>query len=192
MFRHSWLLSTLREAHEIRTRQNWSRQQILNHQQQNFTKLLNYVWEHSPFYRDYYSSHGITAESLADIKVTDLPIINKEILMDNFDTVSNDPFLKRRPLETWIHSDEPLGLYKNHYVVIHSSGSSGTMGIFAYDRHAWSRSRGVMIARNSISLRGKHLFRRKRIAYCGAIHGRFASVTSAVTTSPLVANLQLC
>ncbi|MBN1981421.1 MAG: hypothetical protein JW795_07820, partial [Chitinivibrionales bacterium] len=47
-------------------------------QQQRFHRLLMYVYNHSPFYRQFYESHGIRREHLKELRVEDVPIIDKK------------------------------------------------------------------------------------------------------------------
>ena len=110
-----WLLSCLRQKRIIQSRSDWTRKQVLAYQQARFRDLLRYLWAEAPFYRDFYAAHGIRENHLADVSVRDLPIINKEILMDNFDRISKDPVLRRSPIEAWIHSDVTDKHYENRY-----------------------------------------------------------------------------
>lgn len=119
-----WLVQSIRAKRLTDSRSAWTRQQVLEHQSDSLRSLLQHVWTHSPFYRDYYSDHGIAESELGDLTVRDLPIVNKEILMASFDRLSNDPLLRRDKLEQWIHSgaNNP---YAKRFMVVHTSGSSG-------------------------------------------------------------------
>src|SRR5207249_11854675 len=76
------------------------------YQQRGLGRLLGYVWKRSAFYRDYYSSHGISEKDLPDISIRDLPFLSKEILMENFDLAVTDPRLRKADIEQWLQ-DEP-------------------------------------------------------------------------------------
>ncbi len=107
-------------------------------QRRDFQRLLEYVWNNSPFYRDYYNSHGLRKDDLGEISVADLPILSKRTLMENFDEAVTDPRLQKSQLERWIREVRDLrDLYHDEFVVIQNSGSSGQFGIFVYDRKAW-------------------------------------------------------
>lgn len=183
-----WLLSSIRNVCTIQKRSRWDRRQVLAYQQSRFKDLLRYLWDESPFYRDYYSASGIRDSDLGEIRVSDLPIISKEILMDNFDRISKDPLLRRDAIEAWIHSGVP-GIYRNRYVILHTSGSSGTLGIFAYDKQAWCRMRGVTSRAGSARL---NPFNPVRLAWYGATHGRFAGVTACSTLPRSMCRIRLC
>lgn len=105
--------------------------------------------------------------------------------MEHFDQISQDPLLKRGRIEAWLHSDAPLGRYMKDYVVVHTSGTVGTMGIFVHDRASWTRFRGTCAVRSPMNLRLNPI-RRNRFAFYGAAHGRFAGVTSMVTLPKVV------
>lgn len=80
---------------EMRRRKTYNRSQILSIQERQFRALLQHVWDHSLFYRDLYSSHGIRAKDLALVPLTELPFTSKELLMEHFDEVVTDPRLKK-------------------------------------------------------------------------------------------------
>ena len=147
-----WLAESLRSKSLIESRQGWTRSQLLEHQQRSLRDLLHRVWKDSPFYREYYGNHGIQEKDLSDITVRDLPILDKETLMDGFDRISTDPVLRRNRLEAWLHS-ESRNPYEGRYMVVHTSGSSGNMGIFVYDKEAWGRTRGICLLYTSPSPR---------------------------------------
>ena len=70
--------------------------QLLQSQRQRFRTLLAYIWRHSTFYRDYYRSHGIQDDHLADLTPSDLPFMTKATLMEHFDQAVTDPRLRKR------------------------------------------------------------------------------------------------
>ncbi len=183
-----WLYSTLQSIRTIQARNDWDRSQVLAYQRESLTRLLAHLWAHSPFYRDFYFDHGIRDKDVGDLQVRDLPIITKDILMDHFDRVSNDPVLRRAPIEAWIHAgSEPV--YEKRYLVLHTSGTSGTLGLFVYDKHAWTRMRAVTTRVGTVRV---NPFRRVRLAWYGATHGRFAGVTACRSLPRLLCNLRLC
>jgi phenylacetate-coenzyme A ligase PaaK-like adenylate-forming protein len=185
-----WLESTMSSARLIEARSSWNRQQVLAHQEQSFRDLLRYVWENSLFYRDYYTDHGIKEADLPELAVGDLPIVTKEILMEGFDRISRDPVLRRDRLERWLHSDAQ-NPYEDRYVVINTSGSSGSTGIFVYDEAAWTRI-GGMIAIRTKSRARINPRNRYRIALYAATHGHFAAVTAIGMLPPVLFDTRLC
>jgi hypothetical protein len=55
-----------------------TRETIRRYQQRSLQKLLQHVWEHSPFYRDYYANCGIRQKDLPHLTVRDLPLLSKQ------------------------------------------------------------------------------------------------------------------
>ena len=184
-----WFLATFRNRRMIKTRSRWGRGEVLAYQERQFQEILRHVWANSPFYRDYYTDHGIREQDLGEMNVRDLPIISKADLMENFDRVSNDPALRRDRLEAWIASDDPSLLYDKRFVVIHTSGSSGSVGLFVYDKPAWTRMRGVASRARTIRL---NPLKRIRLAWYGATHGRFAGVTTCEALPRLLCDVKVC
>jgi phenylacetate-CoA ligase len=111
---------------------------MLADQRASFQKLLNYVWQHSSFYRDFYGSHGIKEKDLPEVTVRDLPFLTKQLLMENFDSAVTDSRLRKMELAQWIQDKpDPAQNFLDEFIVVHTSGSSGDVGIFVYDQKAW-------------------------------------------------------
>lgn len=158
---------------------------MLTNQTPLFRKLIEKAWKNSDFYRDYYSSHGIREKDLPDLRVRDLPFISKRLLMENFDRVTTDARLKIAELERWLDGvRDPRQLFHNEFVVMHSSGSTGTIGIFAYSLIDWQIMNSLMagrLPRPENQSRGK-----TRVAFYRASHGHFAGVATAVQLPPAI------
>ena len=73
-----------------------TRAAMLQYQQRYLRKLLRYVWDRSAFYREYYASHGIDEGKLSEVSVSDLPLLSKKTLIDNFDRAVTDPRLQKK------------------------------------------------------------------------------------------------
>src|SRR5262249_30586119 len=100
-------------------------QPLVEHQQSSFQRLLQHVWSHSPFYREYYGSCGIREDDLPQLSVRDLPFVSKNMLMEHFDLAVTDSRLKKKELEQWIQEvPDPSKLYRDEFIVLHTSGSS--------------------------------------------------------------------
>jgi phenylacetate-coenzyme A ligase PaaK-like adenylate-forming protein len=185
-----WLASAMDNLRLIQARSGWNRQQVLAYQEQSFRDLLRYVWDNSPFYRDYYTDHSIKEADLSELAVGDLPMVTKEALMEGFDRISRDPALRRDKLESWLHSDAP-NPYQDRYVVVNTSGSSGSLGIFVYDEAAWTRI-GAVIAVRTAAPQRLNPRDRYRIALYAATNGHFAAVTAIGMLPPLLFDTRLC
>lgn len=64
--------------------------------------------------------------------------------------------------------------YKGLYEVVHTSGSTGTAGIFVYGPNDWSILKALVMAR--VSKTNVNFFRKTRLAYIGLIHGHYAGI----------------
>jgi amino acid adenylation domain-containing protein len=106
--------------------------------EQNFRELLAHAWTHSPFYRRLYTQCGIREQDLPYIPLQDLPVVSKSDVMVRFDEAVTDPRLRLEPLKSWLEQDaNPLSLYLDEYVVIHSSGGSSMRSIVPCTPRTW-------------------------------------------------------
>jgi phenylacetate-CoA ligase len=100
------------------------------------------------FYRELYSGHGIREHQLGELSVSDLPFVTKKLLMENFDRAVTDSRLRKSALERWLNDvRDPRQLFQREFIVMHTSGSSGTIGIFVYSRADWNIMNSVMAGR---------------------------------------------
>ncbi len=117
-------------------------------QRKRLRRLLAHVLSHSRFYAEYYRDHGITLDRLPEVQLTDLPPINKDLVMANFDALVCDPAVTRAGVEQFLHeSSNYRALYQNRCHVAHTSGSSGSPGIFLYGRRDWDLLQALVGAR---------------------------------------------
>jgi phenylacetate-coenzyme A ligase PaaK-like adenylate-forming protein len=101
------------------------REGITRISERRLRRLVRYTMQHSPFYAKLYK--GINPDTF---RLRDLPPINKQTLMENFDDIITEPGLKLRDIETWISEEKPLDVtLNNRYKVFKTSGSSGKAAI---------------------------------------------------------------
>jgi len=155
---------------------NRSRQATLLRQERRFRSLLRHAYLHSEFYRRHYHSAGIRGGDLDAIPLRDLPTITKSQVMESFDSLSCDPALRREGVERFVADPTTRGRrYLNRFAVVHSSGSSGTVGLFVYGPEEWSILGALTISRvGRSSVRPLH---RTRLAFVGATDGHYAGIT---------------
>jgi putative adenylate-forming enzyme len=112
------------------------------------------------------------------VHIEQMPTINKNLMMEHFDDFVCDPRLKRAELEAFVSDPANRGKnYLGRYHVVHTSGSSGTIGLFIYGPDDWDRLMALVLARVT---RTKINFRRKiRMAYIGATDGNYAGISLA-------------
>ena len=142
--------------------------------------------KYSRFYQWYYKKHGIGLEDIENISVKDLPPISKELMMDHYDDLVCDRFLKRKNLEEFLsRSQEPREKYRDRYTVIHTSGSSGTISLFVYGPDDWAVVKAMVVAR--VLKPPPHLIRRMKLSFIGATDGHYAAVSLSSDVPPLLA-----
>lgn len=152
-----------------------SAEEILTLQEKRFRKLLRHAVRCSKFYRRLYGEQGITEENIDSVSAKDIPIIDKKILMEHFDELVCDERLKQKDLEAFIEHLENRGKkYHDSFQVIHTSGSSGRVGLFTYGADDWAQAKALAVAR--VSKGPVTFFRKTRMAFIGATDGHYAGV----------------
>ncbi len=166
--------SDISQIFKLIVRNYYSRNMMLKTREKLFRKLLFYTWDHSEFYRSFYQANGIKRDHLSEILIQDLPFTNKKIIMDHLDRVFTKDDLLRKEIETWLGQNQnPTDTYLGKYMILHTSGSSGTPSIIAYDLPSWNFSSiafGLRVSAFS-------LVKKIKAAFVGATHGHFAGVS---------------
>ncbi|EKD69987.1 MAG: coenzyme F390 synthetase [uncultured bacterium] len=169
-------------------RSQLKRASIIKLQSKLFHQLLDYVFHHSPFYREFYLSHGIKEKDLKDITIDKLPCVDKALLMDNLDKVFTVSDLRKSEIEDWLAKDhEPQHLYKNKYRVLHTSGSSNRLGIFVYDGGSFDYAFSL----GSLRISKDKVPFKKKLVYFGATHGHFTGASLFASILSLLYEVKL-
>ncbi len=170
------ILNLIRQMRGLQKSERLDAQQVVRLQRKRFKSLLKHVLKNSKFYRDYYMEHGITADRADEVTLQDLPTIDKSIMMEHYDDFVCDPALKREDLEDFI--SDPANRYKqykNSYEIIHTSGSSGSIGLFVYGPRDWDLLRAIVMTR--VSKIKISPFKKAKIAFIGATDGHYAGIS---------------
>jgi phenylacetate-coenzyme A ligase PaaK-like adenylate-forming protein len=170
------MLTTLRKLRELRRNEKLSRAQLEAVKLAKFRELVRHVNRRSPYYAQIIKERGIRIDACTP---ADFPLLTKATLMANFDQVVTDRSITKQALVDFLTaSTDPGELFRNRYHVIHTSGSSGEVGYFVYSKDDWARGMAQRLRRRSASARAPIKgFRRRRMAFYGAIGGHFAGVT---------------
>ncbi len=181
------ILNLLQAVRAVRKAESLDARQIQQLQKQRFRNLLRHTLRNSRFYRKYYNEHGIFERDVDAVQLEDLPVIDKNLMMENYDDFVADSALKQSDLEQFIQ-DSPTTRtkYKDDYVVLHTSGSSGTIGLFVYGPREWAISKALSLRITGVNI---NYLRKKRIAFIGATDGHFATVTAFQDLPRLIFNL---
>ena len=169
------LLTKIRQAKQV---EGLRLAEVMRLNKSRFQSLLRHVLTNSNFYKEYYGQQGVTLDNYEEVSLTDLPPIDKQLMMEHYDDFVCDPLLKREYLEKFISDPATRGIkYRNRYQVIHTSGSTGTMGLFVYGPKEWDLLRALVMTR--VSKTPVSPFKKTKLAYIGATDGHFAGVSLA-------------
>jgi phenylacetate-coenzyme A ligase PaaK-like adenylate-forming protein len=127
-------------AGEIVARDHWSREQLLELQQERLRGLLAHAVDRSPYYRE-----ALGADA-AEAPLAELPTLPKPLLMEQFDRVVTDPALRLADLEAFLADAEPGAAYRGDYRVFGTSGSTGIPGVFVYSHEEFAHWIAVGLA----------------------------------------------
>lgn len=171
-------LNTLWQVRKLEKAQRRSIHEIERVRAERFGRILKHALTNSRFYREYYGDHGINLDNAHEIPIERIPTIDKNFMMENFDDFVCDPKLKRAELEKFVSDPaHRCRSYLGRYHVVHTSGSSGTIGLFIYGPGDWDILMAMVLARVT---RTRINFRRKiRMAYIGATDGNYAGISLA-------------
>jgi phenylacetate-CoA ligase len=130
---------------KLNKRNQWTREKLEYFQRQQLSSLVSYATRYSPFYQELYKNIRIDQA----IVLSDLPMIDKATMMENFDRFVTDPRLKLMELQTHIRQLTGDEYYLGKYRVVTTSGSSGLKGVFVFNRKEWST---ILAGHNRCSL----------------------------------------
>lgn len=164
----AWINAIWERARVLRL----SREQLEAEQAAKFRKLVRLVYKRSPFYRALIRERSL---DLDRCRPCDFPVLTKQIVAENFDEMLTDRRLSRARIEEFLsHSHDPGELLDGRFHVLHSSGTSGTVGHMVYSHQAWIKGGSQM-------LRVLPLRLRTRVAFAAAARGHYAGASLLVT-----------
>lgn len=163
-----WIQAIWERARVLRL----SREQLEAEQAAKFRGLVRLVYERSPFYRSIIQDRGLDIDHC---RAQDFPVLTKQMVAENFDRMLTEPRLSRARIEGFLaQSHDPGELLDGRFHVLHSSGTSGTVGHTVYSYEAWIKGASQM-------LRVLPLRLRTRVAFVAAARGHFAGASLLVT-----------
>lgn len=153
---------------------NYSRDKIKQIQRNKLIDLIKYAYKNSEFYKELFRNKGLDRKDFDDMKLEDLPKTNKNLLMENFNEVITINDVDKRKVINFIDKDQdPTELLNDKYYVIHSSGTTGEIGYYLYNKKNWELLKAVGASRlfNSFG------FQRRKYAFIGAVDGHYAGIS---------------
>ena len=115
---------------ELMARDQWSREDLLEHQRDRLCALIDHAIERSPYYR---------ATLDADCPFEQLPTLPKSTFMEHWDEIACDPALTLAGVEAHVEANA-AGRYLDRFHVGTTSGASGLRGLFVYGIHDFALS----------------------------------------------------
>jgi len=113
--------------------------------EKRFRRLLRAAVAKSPFYRNLY--RGIDIETCT---LSDLPTVDKQTMMANFDDFVTDRGLKKAEISEWLEDKDNIGrMYKVNFVPFRTSGTTGKNALVIYDRKAVDFVHAALISRHA-------------------------------------------
>ena len=145
-----------------------------------FRRLVAFVQRRSPYYQALIAERGIDPKTCLP---SDFPVLTKSDVIEHFDEIVTDRRVTRKTVADFLaRSTDPEELLDGRYHVLHTSGTSGTVGYFVFSHDAWIRG-------SCHVLRVSPLGWRKRTAFVAATHGHFAGTSLILTGNYRTNNL---
>ncbi len=108
----------------------WTRSELQRHQQESSAAIRRYAMDHSQFYARFH--RGLTNRPLEE-----LPILTKATVMENFDDLVTDRAVRFAEVEAFLKQEAGPKLFRDQYVVLATSGSTGRRGVFLFNQQEW-------------------------------------------------------
>jgi phenylacetate-CoA ligase len=141
-------------------------------QLRKFRKLVLFAQQRSAYYRAIIAEHGIDPSSCVP---TDFPVLTKADVIKHFDDLVTDRRITRARIADFLsRSTDPEDLFEGRFHVLHTSGTSGTVGYFVFSHEAWIKGA-------SHAVRVAPLSWRRRTAFVAATRGHFAGASLMLT-----------
>ena len=149
-----------------------TRERLEAAQLKKFRRFVSFVQRRSPFYRRIISERGIDPATCVP---TDFPILTKSDVIEHFDELVTDRRITRaRIAEFLARSTNPTERFEGRFHVLHTSGTSGTVGYFVFSHEAWIKGASHVV-------RAAPLRWRRRTAFVAATRGHFAGASLMLT-----------
>jgi len=136
------VLRALRRGSDILAAHRWPREQLDQHRNERLRSLVIYARANSPFHAERLKDVDVDAPDL----LAGLPTMDKQTMMRDLPQVLTDPRLREIDLESYLEGLEDDALLLGRYRVMATGGTSGTRGLFLYDRDGWIEVMAMLAA----------------------------------------------
>ena len=107
-----------------------TRAELEQRQQTRLAALREFAQKRSPFYRRFHQ--GLDGRPLSD-----LPVLTKALMMEHFDDLVTDRNVRLSDADAFLAAEPGDRLFRDRYVVLATSGSTGRRGVFLFDQDEW-------------------------------------------------------
>jgi phenylacetate-CoA ligase len=136
---------------ELEESQWWSRDKILDLQNQRLKLLINYAYYNVRYYRNIFDKRGLKPGDIeCSFDLVKLPILTKHLIRNNFDEITSEsfPVKERVRLATGGSTGQPLEFYNTWYdntdlTIAAVQRANSCIGFEFGDRNAGIRSRQI-------------------------------------------------
>jgi phenylacetate-CoA ligase len=119
-------------AAELTARDDWSRDQLLEHRRRALADLLRHATAASPYYRERLGPDA------PERPLHELPTLSKATLVEQWDRIATHPQLRLAAVEAHATGPTAADPYLDRFRVVSTSGAGGLRGTFVYDRPEWA------------------------------------------------------
>ncbi|WP_236612138.1 phenylacetate--CoA ligase family protein [Caldanaerobacter subterraneus] len=173
------MIKVMIKGFKLYNHNKWPREKMIEYSNKRMREMIKHAYRSSNFYKTLYKSAGIKYEDLDNIPIEELPIINKEIVRNNFFDIVTD-HISREDIEKAMESSE-LMIRVGKYILVHTSGSTGKPCNFLYDKEAIDMIEANMVR---ISMGGRKAIELKdfpiKVLYVAAVGSGYAATTLAM------------
>lgn len=121
----------LRRRRLLQNQERRSRQELRRRQTDALADLRRFALDRSSFYRRFHRGRETAP-------LVDLPVLTKSELMGSFDELVTDDTISLGAVREFLDHLQGYQLFRGRYWVARTSGSTGSPGIFIWNREEWS------------------------------------------------------
>ena len=166
----TYLFEMLKQVMRQKRHLRLSKAEVTQLQRQKFLQLVQYAAKNSPYYAKIIHDNHV---DITNCTPEDFPVLTKAELIKHFDDIVTDRRITSAAINDFLsQSKDPNQLFLGRYIVIHTSGSSGTVGVYVYSVPEFLTG----LAPNAL-ISGVHLL--QKVAFVAATRDHFAGATMA-------------
>ncbi|KHO62283.1 coenzyme F390 synthetase [Thermoanaerobacter sp. YS13] len=144
------MIKVMMKGFKLYNHNEWPREKIMEYSSKRMREMIKHAYTSSNFYKTLYKSAGIEYKDLDAVPIEELPMIDKEMVRNNFIDIVTDS-ISPKEIEKAMENSE-LMVRIGKYILVHTSGSTGKPCNFLYDIDALDMIEANMVR---ISIGGK-------------------------------------